>query len=125
MAMGGGRSGLVQTKCDNKNKKCEPVAFAIAESYLKYFIRRDPDFDVLSMSEEQFWGYLHISRQWFNSVFGTDDPDLSEFREFGGKMISWWVPTINLMSSTGCANTYPKARPCRSAHLPKWQCELL
>lgn len=89
MAMAPPRAGLVQTACDEKNKNCKPLPTPIASSWIKFFLRRDPDYDVATMTEEQFWGYLHLSRQWYNSIAGTDDPDLSEFREFGGKMISW------------------------------------
>ena len=89
MAAAPPRSGLGQTICDDKNKNCKPAPFPIAASWFKYFILKDPDFDIHSITEEQLWGYQHISRQWFNSIVGTDDPDLSEFRESGGKMISW------------------------------------
>lgn len=89
MAMPPPRAGLAQTICDENNKNCGPSAFPIAESWFKYYIRKDPDFDVNTMTPEQWWGYLHISRQWFDSIVGTDDPDLAEFSEFGGKMISW------------------------------------
>lgn len=90
MALSEGFS-LVKTKCDAANTDCSPVPFPIAESWLKYFVKKDPDFDIDEMTEEQFWGYLHITRQWYESIIETDDPDLEEFHEAGGKMISWSV----------------------------------
>ena len=86
--------GLVQSECDEQQRNCKPVPFSIPRQWLKYFITRDPDFDISAMTEEQFWGYMHISRQRYDSIIGTNDADLSEFREFGGKMISWWVQTL-------------------------------
>lgn len=92
--VGMGFGGLAQGACDEEQKNCKPSPFAIAESWFKYFIARDPDFDIMSMSEEQLWGYMHISRQRYDSVIGTNDPDLSEFKESGGKMISWLVDSM-------------------------------
>lgn len=101
MALAEGFS-LLKTECDADNKNCRPVPFPIAESWLKYFIKRNPDFDIGEMTEEQFWGYLHISRQWFESIIETDDPDLEEFREWGGKMISWYaLPRLYLVRKYG------------------------
>ena len=59
------------------------------ESWIRYFVAKDPDFDVGNMSEDDFWWALHKSQSEFTSVIDTSDPDLSEFKAAGGKMIVW------------------------------------
>lgn len=57
--------------------------------WLKYFIAKDPDFDVNNMTNEEYFTALHQSRNEFNSIIGTSDPDLSRFKARNGKMITW------------------------------------
>ena len=81
--------GLLQTVCDDKNKNCKGTSFPISEQWVRIFLAKDPEYDLNSMTEDDFWKFLHQSRQQFNSIMGTDDPDLSDFRRAGGKMITW------------------------------------
>jgi len=82
-------SGLASTACDTDNKNCKAAPFPIMESWIRYFVAKDPDFDVGNMSEDDFWWALHKSQSEFTSVIDTSDPDLSEFKAAGGKMIVW------------------------------------
>ena len=82
---------LLHTVCDEKNKNCEGRPFPISKDWIELFLARDPEYDASSMTEDDFFGFLHISRQRYTSILGTDDPDLSEFRSAGGKMITWYV----------------------------------
>ena len=81
--------GLLGTSCDEKNQECKGVPFPISKDWVKLFLAKDPEYDWESMTEVDFFKFLHMSRQRYNSIVGTDDPDLSEFRAAGGKMITW------------------------------------
>lgn len=81
--------GELQTICDEKNKNCRGAPLPISGSWFKYFLAKDPDYDPSTMTEDDFFRFLHQSRQEYNSIIGSDDPDLSEFRAAGGKMITW------------------------------------
>jgi len=52
-------------------------------------MKGDPDFDITTMDEEQFWTALHRSRNEFKSVIGTSDADLSAFKATGAKIVMW------------------------------------
>lgn len=81
--------GLLQTHCDEKNKNCKGSSFPISKDWVQLFLAKDPSYDFDTMTEDDFFGFLHQSRQQYASIIGSDDPDLSRFRAAGGKMITW------------------------------------
>ncbi|OCL04124.1 tannase-domain-containing protein, partial [Glonium stellatum] len=78
---------LVHTVCENGN--CIGVPFRVAADQVQLFLKKDPDFDVRSIMRKDFDQIFHASVQQFSSIIRTDDPDLSQFREAGGKLITW------------------------------------
>lgn len=114
---GGMIGGLASTTCDEKNKNCKGTPFAISESWLRFFLKKDPDWDWSAMNEDDFWAFLHQSRQQYTSIMGTDDPDLSAFKAAGGKMIQWHGLADELIFPNGSANYYERV----SAMQPKIQ----
>ncbi|KAK4154241.1 Tannase/feruloyl esterase [Chaetomidium leptoderma] len=48
-----------------------------------------PNFDISRLTHAEFDKLMHIGRQIYRSAIDTDDPDLSEFRDAGGKMVSF------------------------------------
>lgn len=90
--------GLLQTACDEKNKNCKSkyphsllgmflqtecfagLPFPVSNDWIQLFLVKNPDYDVQSITEDDFFKFLHQSRQQYASIIGTDDPDLSEFR---------------------------------------------
>jgi hypothetical protein len=83
--------GLLQTTCDEANQNCQGVRMPIAHDWIRYFIKRDPEYDLDTMTVDDFFSIVHQSQQQYSSIISTDDPDLSEFRAAGGKMITWCV----------------------------------
>ncbi|GAB3356827.1 tannase/feruloyl esterase family alpha/beta hydrolase [Modestobacter lapidis] len=63
--------------------------FLVSEQYIKYFVLADPDWDYRTLTYEGFEQVFRQSQEMFNDVIGTDDPDLSAFRDSGGKVLSW------------------------------------
>ncbi|KAF2769396.1 tannase and feruloyl esterase [Teratosphaeria nubilosa] len=103
-------AGIAVTSCDAENRNCKPSPFPISADYVKNFVMKDPDFDVTSMTEEDFWRVLGKSRREFGSILGTDDPDLSEFKAAGGKMISWHGLADQLIPPNGTVEYYERVR---------------
>jgi hypothetical protein len=66
-----------------------PQPFEISSTWIQYFVKEDPTFDVTKMSYGDYYRAFLQSQRKFNAVIGTDDPDLSAFRAAGGKMITW------------------------------------
>jgi feruloyl esterase len=72
------------------NGTCSRIPFRVAPQWVSYFIKKDPDFDASTITTQKEWDKIfHASVQEFNSMISTDDPNLSEFRDAGGKMITW------------------------------------
>lgn len=53
------------------------------------FIRKDAGFNLSALSHEDYDQLFHEGFQQFNSIIGTDDPNLSDFKAAGGKMIAY------------------------------------
>ena len=84
-----GVGGLLNTVCDEQAKNCKGSPFPISADWIQTFLAKDPEYDLTTMTEDEFFKFLHMSRQRYSSIISTDDPDLSDFRAAGGKMISW------------------------------------
>lgn len=67
---------------------CVGVPLPIAVEWLSLFVSRDPDLDLAGLTHEEFDWLAHQSGQKYRSIIGTDDPDLSEFRKAGGKLVT-------------------------------------
>ena len=61
--------------------------FAFTNDWLKYWITEDPKFDASTLTPEAYQRYWDQSVEEFGTVIGTDNPDLSAFRDHGGKVI--------------------------------------
>ena len=91
--------GLLQSACDEEGKNCQGIPFPICKVWLQIFLARDANYDIDTMTEDDFFRFLHISRQRFASIMGSADPDLSEFRAAGGKMITWYAKQTEIPCS--------------------------
>jgi feruloyl esterase len=81
-------SGLANSSC-TANGTCTSVPFSIAADWIKLFLAKDPTFDVTKITKEEYDSYFHASFQQYSSLVETSDPDLSAFRERGGKLVSF------------------------------------
>src|SRR5262249_4309317 len=66
-----------------KDAKTQSIAWANAESFLRYYLARDPHLDPFQVSTEKFAGRL----KEISELFDATDPDLSAFQARGGKLI--------------------------------------
>lgn len=71
------------------NGICKGAPFLVAELWIKYFIKTDPDYQTSSVNITTFQTLFEQSIQRFNSILGTSDTNLRQFREAGGKLLSW------------------------------------
>lgn len=61
---------------------------------------KDETADVSQLTHEDFQELAHSSTQQFDSIIGTNDPDLSAFRIRGGKMITYHGTVGSCLYST-------------------------
>ncbi|SER12248.1 Tannase and feruloyl esterase [Streptomyces sp. yr375] len=57
--------------------------------WFKYWLAKDPNWDWHTLTTANFATYFEQSRREYGDVLGTDDPDLSAFRDSAGKLIMW------------------------------------
>jgi hypothetical protein len=77
-----------------------------ANGWLKYWVFRDPTFDLSTLTEESFRQAFLESELNFFAVTGTDDPDLKVFKAHGGKMITYHGLADTIIPSRGTYNYY-------------------
>jgi hypothetical protein len=82
------------------------VPFSISTQWFQYWVFQDPNFDWHTLTESSFAPAFLSSELKFHQVIGTDDPDLSRFKNHGGKMITYHGLQDQLIFPRGTYNYY-------------------
>lgn len=86
----GGASSIPGVAATNCEGSCVGAPGVLPVLWFELFLARgDPDFDLSSLTYVEFDDLVHYGRQVYRAAIDTDDPDLSRFRDAGGKMVSW------------------------------------
>jgi Tannase and feruloyl esterase len=80
--------------------------FIISTQYLQYWVFQNPAFDWHTLTEKTFDQAFKDSELKFREVIGTDNPDLSQFKQHGGKMITYHGLADFLIMPRGTYNYY-------------------
>jgi hypothetical protein len=83
-----------------------PAPFSISTQWFQYWVKQNPAFDWHTITEASFPQVFAQSELKFHDVIGTDDPDLSDFRKRGGKMIMYHGLADLLIMPRGSYNYY-------------------
>jgi hypothetical protein len=83
-----------------------PTPFSISTQWFQYWVKQNPAFDWHTITEASFPQVFVDSELKFHDVIGTDDPDLSDFRKRGGKMIMYHGLADLLIMPRGSYNYY-------------------
>ncbi|NAS27354.1 tannase/feruloyl esterase family alpha/beta hydrolase [Herbidospora sp. NEAU-GS84] len=75
--------------------------FFVADSWVKYFVTRNPSFDITKLTYTSFAQIFRTSQLRFNDIIGADDPNLSAFAKAGGKLLSWHGQNDELVPTQG------------------------
>ena len=84
--------------------------FRITLDWFSYFLTQNPQWDWTTLthaSYEQLWDQ---SVEQFGAVFGTDNPNLSAFRDRGGKLILWHGWADPLIYAEGTTDYYARVQ---------------
>jgi feruloyl esterase len=82
--------------------------FSIPLDWFRYFLLQDPKWDWTSLTPSRFEVLWKQSVEEFGAVIGTDDPDLTRFRDRGGKIIITHGLTDQLISADGTIDYYKR-----------------
>ncbi|KAF2629038.1 tannase and feruloyl esterase [Macroventuria anomochaeta] len=106
IAPGSPFSGIAGTTCDSSGGNCTGLPFAITTEWHRLFIQKNPGFDPYNYTQTGWDAAFHASIQEYTSIIGTSDPDLSEFKSSGGKMITWHGMADQLIPFNGTVSYY-------------------
>jgi hypothetical protein len=85
-----------------------PQIFGIAQDWFRYFLTQDPKFDANTITPAAYERFWDQSVEQFGLVFGTDNPDLTDFRNSGGKAIVWHGWADQLITAHGTIDYYER-----------------
>lgn len=68
---------------------CVGLPHILGLQWLQLFVAKDPNLDFTNLTRKQFDRLAHLSKSTYDSVIGLSDPDLSSFREAGGKLVTF------------------------------------
>ena len=82
--------------------------FSIPLDWFRYFLLQDPKWDWTTLTPSGFELLWKQSVEEFGAVIGTDDPDLTRFRDRGGKIIITHGLTDQLIPADGTIDYYKR-----------------
>jgi feruloyl esterase len=83
-------------------------AMPITLDWWRYFLTEDPEFDWTEVTHEGYERFWEQSVEQFGEVIGTDNPDLSAYRDRDGKIIVWHGWADQLITIGGTIDYYEK-----------------
>jgi feruloyl esterase len=86
----------------------KPVPFAFTVDWIKYWLTQNPQYDASTLTAEQFEHFWDQSLEQYGIVIGTDNPDLSAFRDHGGKIVLWHGWADQLITPEGTIDYYKR-----------------
>ena len=82
----------------------------VALEYLQYYLVQDPRWDWTSLANGEFELLFNQSVEEFGAVIGSDDPDLTRFRDRGGKLILYHGLADQLIPYEGVVDYYEQVQ---------------
>ncbi|MCZ0983138.1 DUF6351 family protein [Streptomyces diastatochromogenes] len=83
------------------NGDLKGVPFPVPSAWVASWVKKQPSFDVSTITYRQFTELFRQSQAEYDEVIGTDNPDLSAFRRSGGKLLTWHGRQDQLIPTQG------------------------
>ncbi|KAF9766948.1 hypothetical protein IL306_000548 [Fusarium sp. DS 682] len=87
MPKGASMAALAASKTVNGTTTGEP--FFVADTWVRNFVKADPEFDIMQLNTTSFELLLLESRHKFSYIMDSANPNLIPFNKAGGKVIIW------------------------------------
>lgn len=94
------------TVCADGNANCTPIPVPFSVDWINLFVVKNASFALNNVTQREFARLIHSSVQQYASIIGTADPDLSAFKETGGKILSWHGLSDQLIPPLGTEKYY-------------------
>ncbi|KAJ5693050.1 hypothetical protein N7462_002473 [Penicillium macrosclerotiorum] len=102
-------TGLLPTTCTSIDN-CTVTPFSISDDWVKVFLARNSTFDTSSLTRQDYDRLFRDSVDQYASVIGTENPDLTDMKRAGTKMIAWHGMQDELIPTNGTVDYYRRAR---------------
>ncbi len=89
--------------------------FLVPQPWVQYFLKRDPSYDLSTLSSAGIRDLFAESVAKFSAVIDSADPDLSAFHKAGGKLLAWHGEADQLIFPQGTV-AYRKEVEARLGH---------
>jgi hypothetical protein len=86
------------------------VPFFITLDWFKFWLQQNPDWDWRTLTYNRYLLLFQQSVLEYQQVIATDDPDLSAFRDAGGKVVFWHGTADPLIFFRGSVDYYERLR---------------
>ncbi|KAF4462892.1 tannase precursor [Fusarium albosuccineum] len=100
-------AGLANTNCTSVSD-CTSSPFPIAAGWLQTFVLQNSSANLQGMTHSEYSRLFRQSVNRFASVIGTADADLTDFKNAGGKLISWHGTADQLIPFNGSVDYYER-----------------
>lgn len=105
---GAARSSDLNALSGSRGDPLAPQAMFITLDWFRYFLAQDPEFDWTTVTHAGYERLWEQSAEQYGIVIGTDNPDLTAFRDRGGKAIVWHGWTDPLITAHGTVDYYER-----------------
>ncbi|MBB5773990.1 tannase/feruloyl esterase family alpha/beta hydrolase [Nonomuraea jabiensis] len=75
--------------------------FPVPAAWVATWLKRQPAYDLSTITYAEFAKLFAQSQAEYDTVIGTDDPDLSAFHRAGGKLLTWHGQADQLIPAQG------------------------
>lgn len=75
--------------------------FSVPAAWVASWVEKQPSFDTSKLTYDQFTQVFRQSQDEYGKLIGTDDPDLSAFRDAGGKLLTYHGQADQLIPTRG------------------------
>jgi feruloyl esterase len=86
------------------------MPFGVTLQWWRFFLNQNPEWDWQTLTREAYENYWTQSVEEFSAVLATDDPDLTAFRDRGGKAILWHGLADQLIFPQGTIDYYQRVQ---------------
>ncbi|KAH7121806.1 Tannase/feruloyl esterase [Dactylonectria estremocensis] len=98
-----GQPVIAKTNCTSSG--CVGVPGFLGTQWLQLFVAKNPSKNLDNLTRAEYEELVHRSQQ-YASIIGTADPDLTDFRDAGGKMITFHGLADEVISPKGTEQYY-------------------
>lgn len=107
---GQSRGADLNAMAASRGTPLKPQGFPFSVYWLRYFLTQNPQFDWTTVTPAAYQVFWDQSVEQYGMVIGTDNPDLTAFRDRGGKTIIWHGWADQLITADGTIDYYKRVQ---------------